>query len=53
MKVTASLAGSQIKSSAVKPSFTTDEAAAQLVRGGFRHYDRNGDGKIDLSIYNG
>ncbi|MGC6372684.1 M10 family metallopeptidase C-terminal domain-containing protein [Pseudomonas sp. K2I15] len=50
MKVTASLAGSQIEISAVKPSFTTDEAAAQLVRGGFRHYDRNGDGKIDLSF---
>lgn len=33
-----------------KASFTTDEAARQILRGGYRHYDRNGDGKIELSF---
>ncbi|NWA81787.1 M10 family metallopeptidase C-terminal domain-containing protein [Pseudomonas sp. D2002] len=31
-------------------SFNTDEAAQQILRGGYRHYDRNGDGKIELSF---
>lgn len=33
-----------------KPSLTTDEAGKQITRGGWRHYDRNGDGKIELSF---
>ena len=33
-----------------KPSFTTDEAGKHISRGGFRHHDRNGDGKIELSF---
>lgn len=50
MKVAAFFADSHTRHSDVKPSFTTDQAATQLLRGGFRHHDRNGDGKIDLSF---
>lgn len=35
---------------ALKPSFSTDDAAKQILRGGYRHYDRNNDGKIELSF---
>ncbi|WP_446434109.1 M10 family metallopeptidase C-terminal domain-containing protein [Pseudomonas sp. 1152_12] len=38
------------KGSVKKASFTTDEAARQILRGGYRHYDRNGDGRIELSF---
>lgn len=33
-----------------KPAFGTGEAANQILRGGYRHYDRDGDGKIELSF---
>ncbi|MFL1551325.1 M10 family metallopeptidase C-terminal domain-containing protein [Pseudomonas sp. O64] len=33
-----------------KASYSTDDAAKQILRGGYRHYDRNGDGKIELSF---
>ena len=33
-----------------KSSYSTDEAASQILRGGYRHYDRNGDGNIELSF---
>lgn len=33
-----------------KRSYNTDEAATQILRGGYRHYDRNGDGRIELSF---
>src|SRR5476649_1316874 len=35
---------------AQKPAFGTQEAANQILRGGYRHYDRDGDGKIELSF---
>lgn len=33
-----------------KKTFTTDDAAKQILREGSRHYDRNGDNKIELSF---
>lgn len=33
-----------------KPSYNTDNAANQILREGYRHYDRNGDGRIELSF---
>lgn len=33
-----------------KPSFSSDQAAEQLTRGGFKFYDRNQDGKIEISV---
>ncbi|WP_455824274.1 M10 family metallopeptidase C-terminal domain-containing protein [Pseudomonas graminis] len=36
--------------SGYKPSYSTDDAANQILRGGYRHYDRDGDGTIELSF---
>ena len=42
--------GSGHKADNGKPSLSTDEAGKKITRGGYRHYDRNGDGKIELSF---
>jgi Ca2+-binding RTX toxin-like protein len=33
-----------------KPSLTTNEAGKQIARGGWRHHDRDGNGKIELAF---
>lgn len=40
--------GSKVSKDGNKPSFSTDQAATHITRGGFRHYDRNGDKRIEV-----